>query len=175
VTKPETEKLDSHGIKALERCERELQKFIELAGDYDLDEMSVQALQTAIESMQMRREGSLRAQVGGEAQTMPKPTRVHVVGETAFVVGTPQRNWDEESEDAHNCDYMGCGSFGPHVLFRVPVTIEPMPAPAPDAVESIINDMECDASDIRLGRQWMAACEHYAKKLRAHARSAGGE
>jgi hypothetical protein len=72
MTKPETEKLDSHGIKALERCERELQKFIELAGDYDLDEMSVQALQTAIESMQMRREGSLRAQVGGEPQDPDK-------------------------------------------------------------------------------------------------------
>lgn len=46
--------LTQHGRKALERCIREHQKFIELADDYDLDEMSVQALRTGIESMQMR-------------------------------------------------------------------------------------------------------------------------
>jgi hypothetical protein len=34
-------------------------------------------------------------------------------------------------------------------------------------LESIIDSMEHDASDIRLGRQWMSACEHYAKRLRS--------
>lgn len=46
--------LTQHGRKALERCIREHQNFIRLADDYDLDEMSVQALRTGIESMQMR-------------------------------------------------------------------------------------------------------------------------
>lgn len=50
--------LTEHGRKALERCIREHQNFIRLADDYDLDEMSVQALQTAIESMQMRLDDS---------------------------------------------------------------------------------------------------------------------
>lgn len=56
--------LTEHGRKALERCIREHQNFIRLADDYDLDEMSVQALQTAIESMQMRLDANAKPAAG---------------------------------------------------------------------------------------------------------------
>src|SRR5690606_28001839 len=59
-----------------------------------------------------------------EPKTLPVPTRVHLIGETAVIVGTPQRGWDEEGPDAHNCDDMGCATIGPHVLARVPFTDE---------------------------------------------------
>src|SRR5690606_17844424 len=42
--------------------------------------------------------------------------------ETAVIVGTPGRGWDEEGPEAHNCDAMGCATIGPHVLARVPFT-----------------------------------------------------
>ena len=57
----DAEVLTAHGIKALDRCCGELRNFIELAGDYDLDEMAVQALQTAIESMEMRKANAMQA------------------------------------------------------------------------------------------------------------------
>jgi hypothetical protein len=47
---------------ALDRCARELQRFIDLAKDYDLDEMSVQALQTSIEALQFWKAATLRQQ-----------------------------------------------------------------------------------------------------------------
>lgn len=59
-----------------------------------------------------------------EAKTVPVPTRVHLIGETAVIVGTPGRGWDEDAQDAHNCDAMGCATIGPHVLARVPFTDE---------------------------------------------------
>ena len=57
----DAEALTAHGIRALDRCCGELRNFIELAGDYDLDEMAVQALQTAIESMEMRKANAMQA------------------------------------------------------------------------------------------------------------------
>src|SRR5690606_2266931 len=59
-----------------------------------------------------------------EAKTVPVPTRVHLIGETAVIVGTPERGWDEDAQDAPNCDAMGCATIGPHVLARVPFTDE---------------------------------------------------
>jgi hypothetical protein len=59
-----------------------------------------------------------------EPKTLPVPTRVHLIGETAVIVGTPGRGWDEDAQDAHNCDAMGCATIGPHVLARVPFTDE---------------------------------------------------
>lgn len=59
-----------------------------------------------------------------EPKTLPVPTRVYLIGETAVIAGTPQRGWDEEGPDAHNCDDMGCSTFGRHVLARVPFTDE---------------------------------------------------
>lgn len=59
-----------------------------------------------------------------EPKTLPVPTRVYLIGETAVIAGTPQRGWDEEGLDAHNCDDMGCSTFGRHVLARVPFTDE---------------------------------------------------
>jgi hypothetical protein len=40
----------------MDRCIRELWSFIDVAHDYDLDEMAVQALETAIESMELRKQ-----------------------------------------------------------------------------------------------------------------------
>jgi len=40
----------------MDRCIRELRSFIDVAHDYDLDEMAVQALETAIESMELRKQ-----------------------------------------------------------------------------------------------------------------------
>src|SRR5690606_16217425 len=68
-----------------------------------------------------------------DPKTLPVPTRVHLIGETAVIVGTPQHGWDEDAQDAHNCDDMGCSSIGPHVLARGPFTDEralPQPSEA---------------------------------------------
>ena len=41
------------------------------------------------------------------------------VNDTMLIVtGVPDECEDEESPDAHNCDAMGCGSVGPHVICR---------------------------------------------------------
>lgn len=58
------------------------------------------------------------------AASLPTVTRVHLIGGTAFVIGTPEKGWDEEAPGAHNCDAMGCPTIGPHVLARVPFTDE---------------------------------------------------
>lgn len=56
--------------------------------------------------------------------TLPRPAHVYLTdkSEKAIVVGDPQQGWNEESEDAHNCDAAGCGQA--HVLFRLPFTDE---------------------------------------------------
>lgn len=59
-----------------------------------------------------------------EPKTLPVPTHVYLTDKAAVIVGDPQRGWDEEGPDAHNCDAMGCASIGPHVLARVPFTDE---------------------------------------------------
>src|SRR5690606_39014631 len=59
-----------------------------------------------------------------EPKTLPVPTRVYLTDKAAVIVGTPERGWDEDAQDAHNCDAMGCATIGPHVLARVPFTDE---------------------------------------------------
>lgn len=56
-----------HAQQALLRCEEELCEMIKLAGDYDLDEQAVASLETAIESMMLRRVVNLHANVMQEA------------------------------------------------------------------------------------------------------------
>lgn len=34
-----------------------------------------------------------------------------------IVLGEP-----ETDDESHNCDEMGCGTFGPHVLYRFPIS-----------------------------------------------------
>lgn len=59
-----------------------------------------------------------------EPKTLPVPTHVYLTDKAAVIVGDPQRGWDEEGPEAHNCDDMGCSTIGPHVLARVPFTDE---------------------------------------------------
>lgn len=68
-----------------------------------------------------------------EPKTLPVPTRVYLTDKAAVIVGDPQRGWDEEGPDAHNCDAMGCASIGPHVLARVPFTDERALSQQPEA------------------------------------------
>lgn len=49
----------------MDRCIRELRAFIDVADDYDLDEMAVQALETAIESMELRKQAAFAARQPG--------------------------------------------------------------------------------------------------------------
>lgn len=44
----------THEVRALGRCCADLERFISVAADYDLDEMAVQSLRTAIECMRER-------------------------------------------------------------------------------------------------------------------------
>jgi hypothetical protein len=44
----------AHEVNVLGRCCADLEKFISVADDYDLDEMAVQSLRTAIECMRER-------------------------------------------------------------------------------------------------------------------------
>ena len=41
---------------------------------------------------------------------------VYTNGEMLIVLGHPSDIEDESEETGHNCDQMGCGSFGPHVI-----------------------------------------------------------
>jgi hypothetical protein len=59
-----------------------------------------------------------------EPKTLPVPTHVYLTDKAAVIVGDPQCGWDEEGPEAHNCDDMGCSTIGPHVLARVPFTVE---------------------------------------------------
>lgn len=47
---------ETHRLKALDRCIKELEFFLEQEKDWDMDEMTQGAFMTAIESMQMRKE-----------------------------------------------------------------------------------------------------------------------
>ncbi len=47
--------LDAHGLRALDNCIRDLRRLLELADDFALDEMQIQSLWTAIESMELRK------------------------------------------------------------------------------------------------------------------------
>src|SRR5690606_28064198 len=85
-----------------------------------------------------------------EAKTVPVPTRVHLIGETAVIVGTPGRGWDEEGPEAHNCDAMGCATIGPHVLARVPFTDERALSQQPEAR---------GVDEAMVERAWVAFCE----------------
>jgi hypothetical protein len=43
-----------------------------------------------------------------------------------YIIGRPPSDDDEET--GHNCDAMGCGSAGPHVLARIELTPEQLHA-----------------------------------------------
>lgn len=47
--------LDTHGLRALDNCIADLRRLLELAEDFALDVMQMQSLETAIESMQLRK------------------------------------------------------------------------------------------------------------------------
>lgn len=53
--------LDAHGLRALDNCIRDLRRLLELADDFALDEMQIQSLLNAIESMELRKCGALPA------------------------------------------------------------------------------------------------------------------
>jgi len=42
-------------------------------------------------------------------------TEVYTNGDTLVVLGVPDSE-NEDEETGHNCDQMGCGSIGPHVI-----------------------------------------------------------
>lgn len=56
--------LDAHGLRALDLCVRDLRRLIELSDDFALDEMQIQSLLTAIESMELRKVASTPAAPG---------------------------------------------------------------------------------------------------------------
>ena len=56
--------LDAHGLRALDNCIRDLRRLLELADDFALDEMQMQSLETAIESMELRKVASTPAAPG---------------------------------------------------------------------------------------------------------------
>lgn len=58
-----------------------------------------------------------------------KVTAVDVTAREIVVLGTPADEQGEES--GHNCDALGCGSTGPHVLWRGPVVFARPAGPAP--------------------------------------------
>lgn len=101
----------------------------------------------------MEEEGDPVAEIGlliaardAEPVAHPLPTRAHVLGDTAVIVGTPQGE--------HNCDAMGCGSFGPHVLYRIPVTMEAEPVAQGEAylagdAEEVAESLSDDAAQVR--------------------------
>ena len=47
-------------------------------------------------------------------------------GSIIVVLGTPDDELPDEHPLTHNCDDMGCGSVGPHVVAVIPVQ-EPIP------------------------------------------------
>ncbi|WP_323162873.1 hypothetical protein [Stenotrophomonas maltophilia] len=47
--------MEPHGVQVMDRCIAELHSIVAVAADYDFDEISVQALRTAIESMEFRK------------------------------------------------------------------------------------------------------------------------
>lgn len=87
-----------------------------------------------------------------EPKTLPAPARAYLTDKAAVIVGDPQRGWDEEGPEAHNCDDMGCSSIGPHVLARVPFTDEramSQPAEARGGVDDLIHAASNAATIIR--------------------------
>jgi|GEM_PF-3660698 len=56
--------LDAHGLRALDNCIRDLRRLLELAEDFALDDMQIQSLLTAIESMELRKRTSTPAAPG---------------------------------------------------------------------------------------------------------------
>jgi hypothetical protein len=115
-----------------------------------------------------------------EAKTVPVPTRVHLIGETAVIVGTPGRGWDEDGPDAHNCDAMGCETIGPHVLARVPFTDErALSQPeesAPVGGEGLLADLETIWHSVSDDKETNAAYQRLKSALaqQPDAVSAGG-
>jgi hypothetical protein len=53
------------------------------------------------------------------------PIEAYTNGYVIVILGTPPE-LDDDDLLAHNCDAMGCGSVGPHVVASVPV-LEPTP------------------------------------------------
>ena len=52
---------------------------------------------------------------------IPKGARLveaYITARQLIVMGWPSQNDDDES---HNCDAMGCGSVGSHVIYRLPL------------------------------------------------------
>ncbi len=47
--------LSAHGIKAVNLCIRDLQGMLDMASDYDMDEIQQQSLRTAIETLELRK------------------------------------------------------------------------------------------------------------------------
>jgi len=52
---------------------------------------------------------------------------VYVSGGMLVICGDPFEAWpeshDQNDDHPHNCDQMGCGSVGPHVLYRFPLVL----------------------------------------------------
>ncbi len=46
-------------------------------------------------------------------------TEVWTDGNEVVILGDPGYDEDDPETNPHNCDEMGCGAFGPHVLMRL--------------------------------------------------------
>lgn len=85
----------------------------------DILDMTEQMADLRSENASLRIENSrLRKANGHGVQNAPagwEPIEAWTDGTRIIVLGTPPDE-DQEPEPTHNCDAMGCGSFGPHVL-----------------------------------------------------------
>lgn len=55
-----------------------------------------------------------------------RPIEGYMNNKYVIIVGTPENEPDEWVDDdprRHNCDEMGCGSAGPHILMRLIIPI----------------------------------------------------
>ena len=66
-------------------------------------------------------------------------------GDSLVIVGQP-----DDTEDAHNCDYMGCGFAQTHVIGRATLSradAQPVVAPAPAPIALHFAGIVADAED----------------------------
>ncbi len=74
--------LDEHGLRALDTCIADLRRLLELAPDYDLDVMQMQSLETAIESMELRKVASTPAAPGIDGEAVAGRGDAEIVAQT---------------------------------------------------------------------------------------------
>ena len=133
--------LDAHGLRALDTCIADLRRLLGLAQDYDLDVMQMQSLETAIESLELRKIASTPATSGIDLPAMPMTTDREPDDSMPDGYFESNLDWARRPENADGLDWF----IENHAAIRL--LLDASPKGGSDLI-AVVREMEHPAVDL---------------------------